>query len=1044
MTAEELKKLIGSSDFYDRYDKSKGWEFLPVMAKRAMQSAEFNEIQHIAEEKVKALGNSLYADGTIIEGCAISYEPDSNIANLEGGRVFLDGLIYDVEAAALNIPDDENIQVGIWKKSKNVTEYESDELLDPAKGTPQYQMPGGYRIVTTAEWGLSNEDIDMPFFPIYGISGGEIVTQLRENIHPEYLDTVARYDRHANGHYVVEGLRVTAIESDIEGKQIYSISDGEAHINGYEAVISHSVRLVTDEAPDLADIKSEVHVFNGETGGIDTISVSHTPIEEVKQILITKERTVSLTHGGFTGCTDELPDTSVFEIVDVHQGSLVFTQNVDFAFASDRLSWSLQGEEPAPFSTYSVTYHYRAAVSPVSSDTKHVTISGAVQSSLIEIDYSYRMPRKDLIVMYTDRSVGIVRGVAHRYAPVVPDTPPEAICLAEVTQHWDGLPSVTNVAIQRVTVDALNSMKKQILDLYSLIARNEQRFDIMLDAPTSAHNVFVDPLFDDDMRDAGISQTAVIAGQTLMLPSEIEMHHINLQGEVTLNYSHGIVINQDTKTKSLKINPYQNFEPIPVEVSLDPAVDRYSDTVVQELRNALVDTHWWEVVPESRYSYRDYIRTDTTTETEYYNLRQIPVNVKGSGFGRNEGITVYFDSVQVPCTSSRADSSGNFSGTFTIPANIPAGTKLVELVGNVESKGFAYFTGINQKTTIIKTHVYRYKDDPLAQTFTLSESRLISGIDFWLAKKGSSNIRVEIRNVSLGYPTTETLATKIIPVSSLAANAWNRAKFDTPVFLNSETEYAITLLSDTSDHEVGITEIGDWDASKGWVRSQAYSTGVLLSSSNASTWTAHQNADLAFRLLAADFSDNSRTLNLGNFNLEGVTDIMPLAEIETTSSDTYVTFVLKKDNVEVARMQAWQVISFEAVLTGVYSLEAELVGNTKYSPVLGRYPQLMTAKVASSGDYISRAFVCGQNKQVMISTNEFSPRGSGIDVYIQTGNDAWTKVEVSESTELGSGWIQRKRFANCSLGSTRLKIELTGTAEARPLVQTISAVILSA
>ena len=51
----------------------------------------------------------------------------------------------------------------------------------------------------------------------------------------------------------------------------------------------------------------------------------------------------------------------------------------------------------------------------------------------------------------------------------------------------------------------------------------------MLDVPTSAHNVFVDPLFDDDMRDAGISQTAVIAGQTLMLPSEIEIH-LFLQG----------------------------------------------------------------------------------------------------------------------------------------------------------------------------------------------------------------------------------------------------------------------------------------------------------------------------------------------------------------------------------------------------------------------------------------------------------------------------------------------------------------------------------
>ncbi|MBQ3693293.1 MAG: DUF4815 domain-containing protein, partial [Synergistaceae bacterium] len=527
MTAEELKKLIGSSDFYDRYDKSKGWEFLPVMAKRAMQSAEFNEIQHIAEEKVKALGNSLYADGTIIEGCAISYDPSTKKANLDGGRVFLDGLIYEIEAAALNIPDVENIQVGIWKKSKNVTEYESDELLDPAKGTPQYQMPGGYRIITTAEWGLSNEAIDMPFFPVYGISGGEIVTQLRDNINPEYLETVARYDRHANGHYVVEGLRVTALANSTAGKQTFSVSEGEAHIHGYEALISHSVRLITDELPDLAEVKSEVHKYVSSSGKM-IVSVHHTPIEAITQVRVTKERTVTLTHGSYSGCTDELPDTSVFQIIEVKQGALVFEQGTDFHFVSDKLSWSPSGEEPAPHSRYTVTYHYRVNVAPDTSTTETLTLSGLVENSLIEVDYSYRMPRKDIIVMYKDRSIGIVRGVPHRYDPILPGTPPEAICLAEVTQTWKGLPTVKNVAIQRVPVDTLNAMKNQIIDLYSLVARIEQRHDASINAPSSAYNVFVDPLFDDDMRDKGVPQTALIADQTLQLPMTAELSSLTL------------------------------------------------------------------------------------------------------------------------------------------------------------------------------------------------------------------------------------------------------------------------------------------------------------------------------------------------------------------------------------------------------------------------------------------------------------------------------------------------------------------------------------
>lgn len=1034
MTAEELKKLIGSSDFYDRFDKSKGWEFLPVMAKRAMQSAEFNEIQHIAEEKVKALGNSLYADGTIIEGCAISYDPSTKKANLDGGRVFLDGLIYEIESAALNIPDVENIQVGIWKKSKNVTEYESDELLDPAKGTPQYQMPGGYRIVTTAEWGLSNEAIDMPFFPVYGISGGEIVTQLRDNINPEYLETVARYDRHANGHYVVEGLRVTALENSTAGKQTFSVSEGEAHIHGYEALISHSVRLITDELPDLAEVKSEVHKYVS-TSGKMIVSVHHTPIEAITQVRVTKARTVTLTHGSYSGCTDELPDTSVFQIIEVKQGALVFEQGTDFHFVSDKLSWSPSGEEPAPYSRYTVTYHYRVNVAPDASTTETLTLSGLVEDSLIEVDYTYRMPRKDIIVMYKDRSVGIVRGVPHRYDPILPGTPPEAICLAEVTQTWKGLPTVKNVAIQRVPVDTLNAMKSQIIDLYSLVARIEQRYDAAINAPSSAYNVFVDPLFDDDMRDKGVTQTALIADQTLQLPLTAELSTLNLSKDTLLDYDHEILINQAMHTKSMQVNPYQTFEPLPVNVTLTPSVDRWGEEVVQTIISRTVNS--------TRRRNNELINTTSSVEVVNGILRRIEVKIDASGFGPNEAVKVIFDGIEVACSASRANAQGVFSGTFTIPEGIPTGTKLVRLQGT-HTTGSAYFVGIHEVRTTINYYVRYNYIDPLAQTFTLNEARHVSGVDFWLAKKGTSNLRVEIRTSSLGYPTQETIASCIMKPSELAANAWNRAKFDAPVFLTANVEYAITIMTDTADYSVGIAELGDWDASTGWVRSQAYSAGVLLSSSNASTWTPHQTADLAFRLLGAKFRTSRKTVSFGKVNLTGVTDIMPLAEVQRTGADTDATFVLTKDNVEVTRMQAWQGISFDQPLNGEYTLSVELFGDTKYSPMLGRAPQILTAKIATTGDYISRSFTCGTGKRVMVSTEEYVPAEASVEVYVETANEVWTRAENSESEQIGDGWIRYRRFVPCNLPATRLKIILRGSSSARPLVQNISAVILSA
>ena len=214
--------------------------------------------------------------------------------------------------------------------------------------------------------------------------------------------------------------------------------------------------------------------------------------------------------------------------------------------------------------------------------------------------------------------------------------------------------------------------------------------------------------------------------------------------------------------------------------------------------------------------------------------------------------------------------------------------------------------------------------------------------------------------------------------------------------------------------------------------------------SNASTWTAHQAADLAFRLLGAKFRNSRKTVSFGKVNLNGVTDIMPLAEVQRTGADTDATFVLMKDNVEVSRMQAWQGISFDQPLNGEYSLSVELYGDNKYSPVLGRAPQILTAKIAATGDYVSRSFSCGTGKRVMVSTEEYVPAEASVEVYVETANDTWTRAENSEAEQIGNGWIRYRRFVPCNLPATRLKIILQGSSSARPLVQNISAVILSA
>ena len=1030
-----LNQKVNISDIQDNLISSEGSE-VPLSAKQGYElDQKVGNVQSTLEEKIKALGDALYAEGYVVEGCSISYNSETKVANCDGGRIVLNGLIYSITPATITITSTDPIQIGIWRT------IASD-------GT------------SSAEWGLSldkTSDENNAFLPMYGVSNGEVITGLQNTSTSDYAEALARYDNNAHGSYVADGLTVTALETEDEGKQVYSISEGTAHINGYVSSIAHSERLVVDENADIGTIKSEVHRYTDDGTGKCEIEVYQKPIEEVLTVRIAKSKTTTMQYLYANNNLDPIPDTSVVDISEIRVGSTIYVKGTDYELppSTNRVSWLSGGNHPSDGTSYTITYTYMMEVTPTASTTTTITVSGAVDNSYVQIDYTYRMPRKDLIVMYKDGSFGVVKGVPHRYDPVLPSVPPDSICLAEVTQSWFGLPTIVNNSIQVVHMEKINTMSSQIINLYDLVARNEQRFEALVNAPASVSGVFVDPLFDDTMRDTGTTQTALIANETLQLPIELGVKALPTAKSLTLDYSNSAIISQEMHTKEMQVNPYQAFSPMPVEVSLSPSVDRWSTTTSKSVITQTISFN-------SRNARRTYdvLQSSSSTTTQVSGtLRQISVTVTASGFGANEPIYILFDGVRVTASSTSANSDGNFTGSFTIPSGIPTGTKLVTIQGT-HNVGYAYFVGIQELKTTINYYV-RYNDlDPLSQTFTLPENRHISGVEFYLtAKSSSSDLRIEIRETNNGMPTSTVLASCRVKPSALRVNAWNTALFDTPIFLSASSEYAITVMADTSEYKVGIAELGDWDSTTGWIRSQPYSTGVLLSSSNASTWTAHQSADMAFRLLGANFTNSKKTITLGTVDLTGVTDILPLAEVEKTGADADVVFVLKKGSDEIARMQTWQPIMFDDKLNGNYIVEAELVGDSKFSPILSRDPQLITGKMDATGDYVSRAFACGTGKKIMVTTVEYLSEYNGTDtddhyddssytssirVSVETSSGNFTTGVISSIENMGDGWYKKKRYVNCNLPYTRIKIDLRGSSSSRPYVQTISAVVLDA
>ena len=169
--------------------------------------------------------------------------------------------------------------------------------------------------------------------------------------------------------------------------------------------------------------------------------------------------------------------------------------------------------------------------------------------------------------------------------------------------------------------------------------------------------------------------------------------------------------------------------------------------------------------------------------------------------------------------------------------------------------------------------------DPLAQTFTVWDDSgiFVTKVDiFFRSKAEKLPVMVEIREVELGLPSKKILPFSKVDVLPEQINISEDSTlsttiaFDAPVYLESKKEYALVLLSDSTEYEVWISQMGEIDVStlenqqnQILVSSQPI-LGSLFKSQNASTWTPSQYEDLKFELYRAEFTPNPGSVQLLN------------------------------------------------------------------------------------------------------------------------------------------------------------------------------------
>ncbi|MBQ9273511.1 MAG: DUF4815 domain-containing protein [Succinivibrio sp.] len=1111
-------------NYWNRYDPDKHYKELLFRDGKPMQASEMNELQSINNYELKQIFDQLFSNGDVLSGGQITVNAESGQVNAAEGKVYLDGYMWTVPAKTFNIPITGTYAIGVYIKESVISEVEDPELLNPATGSRAAGLAGAWRRKVEAYWGFSADGDTNEFFPVYTVDDGAVRAKETPPAYDAISQAIAQYDQDSTGTgtYICSGLVVRDLGDDSVGNQNYSVTAGRFRVSGIGLEFQQDQRILYAAAPAEKEI-IRVNIETAASTGADTqhVEFAHTPcwLDADVEVHVPRRITVQVTHAMVTGGTDALKPGSVMKIIEVKQGSLTFTEGTDFTRQGDSLNWSLSGAEPSPGATYEVTYDYYATEEPQNLDYDGFDVVGASEGYSITYEYSYALPRIDRLCLNVSGVFQWVAGVAST-SPKAPSVPSGLLAIATVAQNWRGSAgrAVSSNGVRSILFDDMLALQDRVSYLAEELARTRLENDITTREAGARVGLVVDPFDDNSLRDEGVEQNAAIVEGWLTLPIDSQAYNLDaLKVPQALPYTLNVILQQTGRSNTMKVNPYQAFQPLPAEVKLTPAVDRWSEikdsyaapetkyfyqnrTINQTVQGTTSTVYKTQYVYLYRYGWRwwkyyyrygwNYVlsqttstSTNSTTKTSVSTststssstsviasstvaaefLRQITVGFDIKGFGPGEALErLTFDGLNVKTGNLVADNTGHISGSFVIPANVPTGTKSLIAEGEGGSVGSASFTGegtityrtlkttktvtvttTTTKTTTVNTvntvttTLCRY--DPLAQTFMLEEDAQLVAVDLLFTTAGSKQVRVRIVETSNGFPTQTVLAEGSIEASKIKTTDFTRIYFDDyykAVTLEAGVEYALVVMTDDPNTALSIATLGEYDkVNKRWITSQPYTVGTLLSSSNASTWTAHQSSDLTFRLIEAVTAVTTREIDLGTVrDLQNVTDLILRASTETPGA-TGVKFILTMPDKSEITLDEGQAVDLAGEVSGDVSAKAVLTSSNKLSPGLDPNVQLIAGKLVTEATYVMRSMNASGATNLSVIFDAMLPSGSSVKVELKKDEGEFEELLLDTTSPQGSGVYEYKyKTALSNVDVIKLKLTLRGDATARPMV----------
>ena len=547
------------------------------------------------------------------------------------------------------------------------------------------------------------------------------------------------------------------------------------------------------------------------------------------------------------------------------------------------------------------------------------------------------------------------------------------------------------------------------------------------------------------------------------------------------NYTEVVELEQPFYTGIMRVNAYDAFPKTP-SVRISPDIDNWIETEEITVNGgnlpAVTLRRWWYAKSSSWAmeekakwealgfkdggasigSKRYYSTTVDVISKEvvdnaitYMRTNRVDVTVSNL-MGSEDNVIVTFDGFPVTMSAERgyegtdrgtlrADVNGVAKGHFTIPEKTECGTKEVRAYAKSKPSlfGTANYTANGTKrivtNTVFKQKVSAEPYDPVAQSFQFAEDKYLTAISVYFKDKDSNEpITVQIRNTVNGYPGTVIYAEEVIQGKDIKVDQEQKIVFSEPVYCNAKEMYCFTILSNSNIDSVQIAETNRNDVNSGVaVAKNPYLAGTMFSSSNALTWTAHQDMDMRFKLYAAKF-ETSGTVEF-KVDVDNSPSRFVIASEEYIPAGCIIAWSYKYSEEDTWKpCEKYTEVEFKnegglGEITEIY-LKATFLSKPNISGFIDiESLQLVSIQNKNKAVYVSRTVnVPNDYNDIKIILDIEQPANTNFNVYYQAnGERDWTSIS-SNKNEVISNKSKRFYFEK-KLGSTKktfkTKVELT-------------------